>query len=701
MLSMVAQRGQAALSEYALTTSQKGAPMKCISTGRTAGFHRVGLRPLQLELLEDRLPPGNLMGSDLLVGTRLPSSVAVAPPQPPATVRPQLSGVTAGSSAPVGTSEDASLVVDVADGLAAGRDHGTPSSTAWLDHIGKLETSESLLEDPLSLGERERSQPRDVSRPAASPDGSGSSAQLADGGQQAGPLFFRAISPAAGGTVGSFGGSVEMQASTLPLAVPAALPSSDPEWGNSLAGENGLARSAELSVVATQPSSNGLAWPVDKPLVVEFSDPVNPITINRRTFAVFGRMSGMKPGAFRVGPDGLAVTYKPASPFMPGETVEVLLTHDIAAVNGQKLRTAGYTWTFWTQAVSGGGNAFVDESHLDTGNNVRTYGGQATDLNRDGTVDLAVVNEDSADMRVFMNNGDGTFGPMVIYPIGPGASPTVAGDFNRDGFTDIASSNTTGNSMSVLLGKGDGTFQASQNYTTGTFPKGIAAVDINGDGAVELVVVNSGSNTLSLFKNNGNGTFQPQTQFFNVPGAKLYGLAAADMNNDGIMDLVFGAQQTKRVYVLLGDGAGGFVQSMNQRAGGGPWVVKAADVDGDGYADVQIANSGQDALTILRGDGTGKLNRPVSYPAGNFPLSVSLGDLNGDGSLDAVVSNFSSDDYTIFTNTGTGLFTETGTLNAQDAGSCALIFDYNGDQRLDIGGVDELEDEIIMFRNAG
>ena len=208
---------------------------------------------------------------------------------------------------------------------------------------------------------------------------------------------------------------------------------------------------------------------------------------------------------------------------------------------------------------------------------------------------------------------------MVIYPIGPGASPTVAGDFNRDGFTDIASSNTFGNSMSVLLGKGDGTFQASQTYTTGTGPKGIAAVDINGDGAVELVVVNSGSNTLSLFKNNGNGTFQPQIQFFNVPGATLYGLAAADMNNDGIMDLVFGAQKTKRVYVLLGDGAGGFVQSMNQRAGGGPWVVKAADVNGDGYADVQIANSGQDALTVLRGDGTGKLNRPSATRPGTFP----------------------------------------------------------------------------------
>ncbi len=673
--------------------------MKYSSTARTAGFHRVGLKPLQLELLEDRVPPGNLMGSDQLVGTRLPSSGAVAPPpQPPATLRWQPSSDTAGSPAPGETSQN--LMVEITERLAAGRNRATSWWMTWSEPAGMLETSESLLEDPL-IRRRLRSQPRHVSQSAALPVGSGSSAQLADGGVQVGALFVRATSTVAGGTVGSTGGSVEVQAGTLPRAIPAALPSLKPERGNSPTGKDGLSRTAEFSVVATQPSSNGLAWPVDKPLVVEFSDPVNPITINPTTFAVFGRMSGMKPGAFRVAADGLAVTYMPASPFMPGEPVEVLLTHDIAAVNGQKLRTAGYAWTFWTQAVSGGGNVFVDESHLDTGNNVRTYGGQATDLNGDGIVDLAVVNEDSADMRVFMNNGDGTFVPMVIYPIGPGASPTVAGDFNRDGFTDIASSNTAGNSMSVLLGKGDGTFQASQTYTTGTFPKGIAALDVNGDGAVELVVVNSGSNTLSLFKNNGNGTFQPQTQFFNVPGAKLYGLAAADMNNDGIMDLVFGAQQTKRVYVLLGDGAGGFVQSMNQRAGGGPWVVKAADVNGDGYADVQIANSGQDTLAVLRGDGTGKLNRPVSYPAGNFPLSVSLGDLNGDGSLDAVVSNFSSDDYTIFTNTGTGLFTETGKLPAQQAGSCTLIFDYNGDKLLDIGGVDELEDEIIMFRNAG
>src|SRR5262245_26443196 len=110
--------------------------MKCRSMARTAGFHRVGHSPLQLELLEDRVPPGNLMGSDLLVGT-------VAPQQPPATIRRQPSGDTAGSPAPGETSKGANLTVEVSERLAAGRNQATSWWMTWSEPAGMPETSES------------------------------------------------------------------------------------------------------------------------------------------------------------------------------------------------------------------------------------------------------------------------------------------------------------------------------------------------------------------------------------------------------------------------------------------------------------------------------------------------------------------------------------------------------------------------------
>lgn len=654
--------------------------------------------PLRLELLEERLPPGDLVGSGLLGTAWLTSSSASSlqagePRQSTQMIHGRQSVYSDGSPS--------NLVAPVAETErpVAERSVGRLS---WLvsEPVAGLEMTAGLLDNPLPPVENSRSKPRNFSQAEELSAGTGLTQSLADVGPQAGVLVSGTLGTATGSMVISSSGGLEGQARALTLFVQQSPVSLDPGVSGLLAGETGPSITGEFGVVAIVPFANGVSWPSDTPIAVEFTKPVDVATLSPATFAVFGRMSGMAQGSFAVSEDGLWVAFTPARLFLPGEAVEVMLTHDLAAADGTLLRAAGYAWTFWVQAGPGG-NEFVEADRLDTGTGVRTYGGHTTDLNGDGYVDIAVVNEVAADLRVLMSNGDGTFGPVTSYRIRPGASPTVAGDFNRDGLTDIASSNYDDNSMSVLLGNGDGTFQESQTYRTGTTPAGIVAVDMDGDGAVELIVVNSVSNTLSLFQNNGDGTFQAQTTFFNVPGARLYGLAAADMNNDGIMDLVVGAQQTRRVYVLLGDGAGGFLQSANQNAGGGPWVLRAADVNGDGYADIEIANNGEGNMAILLGDGAGGLSAPVTYPAGSRPVSVSLGDLNGDGSLDIVISNFSSRDYAVFMNDGTGQFTRTSTLRARQSASCALIFDYNGDGLLDIGGVDELEDEIILFLNNG
>lgn len=679
------------------------------------------------------MPPGDLLacllGAAGLSSSGVNGSPASEPRPSTQTVPGQSAKAAAGSTATFVAPEGPSYRVVETERPSADGAVGRSSWTAG-EPFAELDLTAGLGDDPFHpLGDdplhplgNSRSGPRDFSQAVGD---SGSAQYLAESAPQP---DFRASgtpgTPTGSGAISSASGpGVRDRAS--PLFMPL-LQVSDGAGGQHLLsreadpGPTGAIRGrstappaesttrgtvsgpeAGFGVLGTYPASNGLGYPASWPVFVLFNQPVDASTVNLATFAVYGRASGWTWGSYHVLWDGYLVAFLPGRPFMPGEAVDVYLTHDLAAAAGMPLRTAGYGWTFWVQAGAGGGNEFVEASRLDTGTGVRTYGGAATDLNFDGRVDLAVVNEVAADLRVFMNNGDGTFGPLTSYAIRRGASPTVWGDFNRDGLTDIASSNYDDNSMSVVLGNGDGTFRESQTYTTGTTPAGIASFDVNGDAFVELVVVNAASNTLSLFRNNGDGTFQPQVSIFNVPGARLYGLAAADMNNDGLMDLVVGAQTTRRVYVLLNDGAGNFLQSAVQDAAGGPWVLRAADVNGDGYADVQVANQNVGNMAILLGDGAGGLATPVTYAAGSGSISVSLGDLNGDGSLDVVISNFQSRNYAVFTNNGTGGFTRTATLPARQAGSCAIILDYNGDGLLDIGGVDELEDEIILYRNNG
>src|SRR6185369_853781 len=166
----------------------------------------------------------------------------------------------------------------------------------------------------------------------------------------------------------------------------------------------------------------------------------------------------------------------------------------------------------------------------------RIYGAMSADLDGDGYADLTTVNEDSADLRVFMNRGDGSglYHPFLTPPlaIGDESSPNEPGDFDNDGKTDIAVSSTGAGSMWVALGQGDGTYNTAQEITTGFEPHGIAVLDVDGDGDLDLVQAVHGADKLALSLNDGNGVFGTAS-LFDSGAAGEYALNSGDMNNDG------------------------------------------------------------------------------------------------------------------------------------------------------------------------
>ncbi len=127
------------------------------------------------------------------------------------------------------------------------------------------------------------------------------------------------------------------------------------------------------------------------------------------------------------------------------------------------------------------------------------------DVSGNGKPDIVVESSqccDSADgvVGVLLNNGNGTFQPVVPYPSGKGGWGTsvAVGDLNQDGHPDIVA--TDGCSfancafdgvVAILLGNDDGTFQAALDYSTGGFlANSVAVADVNGDGKPDLVVAN-------------------------------------------------------------------------------------------------------------------------------------------------------------------------------------------------------------------
>jgi hypothetical protein len=462
---------------------------------------------------------------------------------------------------------------------------------------------------------------------------------------------------------------------------------------------------AQLSVVSTTPALNATAA-TTAAVVINFDRALDTSTVDADSIRIFGQWSGAVQGSFAFSNGDQTVTVTPNRPFSAGEMVFVNLSHDLKGADTTSLRSAGYAYQFMTAVVASAAMFAEIDRFSNRISNVQTriYGATAADLDRDGYLDLATVNEVSADVRVFLNRADGSGKYQAMLPpqdIGVEASPHATADFNNDGQVDLCISATISQSVWILLGAGDGTFSSIVEVPVGGEPHGIAPLDVDGDGDIDVVNANVGSNNLALLLNNGSGTFSAPTYFEGGVNGE-YGLAAADMNGDGITDLVVGGRNGEEINTMLGNGNGTFTAAAMtpQDSGGATWVVVVGDVDGDGILDAAAANDGTGTIGILIGQGNGTFAAPTLINVGAHVPSTDLGDLDGDGDLDMVVSSFGGGFWRRFQNDGSGVFTQVEDFTATSNPSCAVVFDSDNDGDLDITLFDEIADEVILMQNG-
>lgn len=466
------------------------------------------------------------------------------------------------------------------------------------------------------------------------------------------------------------------------------------------------AAQAQLQVVSTSPALNAVA-PASTAIEIDFDRAVDTATITDESFRAFGRWSGPVSGTFSFSNGNQTVRLTPDDPFTAGELVYVNLSHDVVAADLSALRDEGFAFQFVTATVASPATfAEVDTfTNMDTpsGPQTRIYGAAATDLDNDGYLDLATVNEVSADVRVFLSQADGsaTFGTMLApQDIGVEASPNETADFDNDGNVDMVIGAASSDDVWILLGAGDGTFSSAQNIVTGGEPHGVAPLDVDGDGDLDVVNANVGANDLSLLVNDGNGVFGAPT-FFSGGVDGEYGLAAADMDGDGITDLVVAGRNGSEIVTMLGNGDGTFTAAgAAQSTGGSTWVVVLGDMDGDGIMDAATANDGDGNVGVLLGVGDGTFAPVDVIPIGSHVPSVDLGDLDGDGDLDMVVSSFGGGFWRWFRNDGTASFTAVEDFVAPDNPSCSVLFDADNDGDLDMALTDEIADVVTIMRNG-
>ena len=257
-----------------------------------------------------------------------------------------------------------------------------------------------------------------------------------------------------------------------------------------------------------------------------------------------------------------------------------------------------------------------------------------------GVLDLATADSNGGgtdDFSVLLGNGDGTFQPAAPYALGGsgGSSTAIAtGDFAGNGRTDLAITRESPDSVEVQLSNGDGTF-SSPSAVDLVRPETPLVADLNGDGAPDVSVVDAAGDILFRAGRPGEpGSFAPPVTVNPLDPSRAiafvstrFGPALASVDENDNFISFFTLSST------------GFVKVASLATGSEPAQILSADLDGNGVTDLIVRNAGDGTIWVYPGDGNGGFLPPRELSVGVGASDVEVADLQQNGLLDIVYTD--------------------------------------------------------------
>ncbi len=270
------------------------------------------------------------------------------------------------------------------------------------------------------------------------------------------------------------------------------------------------------------------------------------------------------------------------------------------------------------------------------------------DLNGDGLPDVVSVNYADGALFVFTNNpqSPGTFeAPKIL--LSPGTTIVAIADMNGDGLPDLVSAD--GN-LSLFLQTASGSFANPISLLAGG-ADWVALGDLNGDGIPDVAVTVGSALEVLLHTGAKSATTYaaPVTVYTGTPVGAMGGvnrLAMADLNGDGANDLIVtdmgpAGGAAPSVVVLLQDVThpGQFLPAVSYPTASGsqPQSVVVADVNGDGLPDIIVGGSSAVSVLLQKPGSPGTFMAATNY-AVTDANEVAVADINGDGLPDIIIA---------------------------------------------------------------
>ena len=237
-------------------------------------------------------------------------------------------------------------------------------------------------------------------------------------------------------------------------------------------------------------------------------------------------------------------------------------------------------------------------------------------------------------------------------------------------------------------------------------PHSLAVADLNDDGLLDIVVANSGTDSIGVFLRSDNNTFANQITYSTDPDSVPYSVAVGDFNNDQRLDIIVANFGTHNIGILLGTGNGTFVSQTTFSTGSSrPLFVAVGNFNNDTALDIAIVNYGTNNIGILLGYNNGTFASQITSSTGydSLPRSLVIKDFNNDNQLDIAVVNYGTNNVGILLGYGNATFaiqkTFTTGINSQPLSIVAG--DFNNDTYIDIVVVNSRTENIGVLLGYG